>query len=139
MGLFDGLPENNKALLWIQMDKVSHKYGKSRPCASCHDLPGGEQRQDVSWEFSDAGAMPFSGSHTVVAGKRGLSLKDIKTGDKIELTEGYQLSSLAPWYYLKDKWAIRGDFSLPPLKDRKLYDGVEGDLSKARKRGVVHW
>ena len=46
VGLFDGLPENNKALLWIQMDKQSHKYGKSRACDSCHELPGASS---VSW------------------------------------------------------------------------------------------
>jgi hypothetical protein len=137
VGLFDGLPENNRALLWIQMDKVSHKYGKSRSCASCHDLPGGEQRQEVKWDFSDAGALPFSGSHNVIAGSKGLFIKDMKA-EKIELTQGYRLSSLAPWYYLKDKWFIDGDFSLPPLKDRKLYDRVKFDGAKARTELIIH-
>ena len=137
VGLFDGLPENNRALLWIQMDKVSHKYGKSRSCASCHDLPGGEQRQYVTWDFSDAGALPFSGSHSVIAGSKGLFIKDMKA-EKIELTEGYRLSSLAPWFYLKDKWFINGDFSLPPLKDRKLYDSVKMDGAKARTARIIH-
>ena len=137
VGLFEGLPENNRALLWIQMDKVSHKYGKSRSCSSCHDLPGGEQRQNVTWDFSDAGALPFSGSHTVIAGRKGLSIKDMMA-EKIELTEGYRLSSLAPWFYLKDKWFIEGDFSLPSIKDRKLFDNVKLDGTRARAAGVVH-
>ena len=137
VGLFDGLPENNRALLWIQMDKVSHKYGKSRSCASCHDLPGGEQRQQVNWDFGDAGAMPFSGSHSVIAGSRGLFIRDMRS-EKIELIDGYRLSSLAPWFYLKDKWSIEGDFSLPQLKDRKLYQRVGSDVAKARSAGVLH-
>ena len=137
VGLFDGLPENNRALLWIQMDKVSHKYGKSRACASCHELPGGEQRQQVSWDFSDAGALPFSGSHSVVAGKQGISIRGMKS-EKIEVSDGYRLSSLAPWYYLQDKWSIKGDFSLPPLQDKKLYGRIQGSAAQARAAGVVH-
>jgi hypothetical protein len=137
VGLFDGLPENNRALLWIQMDKASHKYGKSRSCASCHELPDGEQRQAVTWEFSDVGALPFSGSHSVVAGKKGLAIRDMKA-EKIEVSDGYRLSSLAPWFYLKDKWKIEGDFSLPPLKDRKQYGEMQGSAARARQAGVVH-
>ncbi|MBJ6800310.1 cytochrome C [Geomonas sp. Red259] len=137
VGLVGGLPENNRALLWIQMDKVSHKYGKSRSCASCHDLLDGEQRQVVQWDFSDAGALPFSGSHTVTAGKKGLSIRDMKS-EKIEVSADYRLSSLAPWFYLKDRWHIDGDFSLPSIKDRELYTSVRGDVGKARSAKVIH-
>lgn len=137
VGFVDGLPENNRALLWIQMDKVSHKYGKSRSCASCHELRDGEQRQQVQWDFSDAGALPFSGSHTVTAGKKGLSIGEMKS-EKIEVLDGYRLSSLAPWFYLKDRWHIDGDFSLPPLKDRDLYIRMKGDTGKARSAKVLH-
>ncbi len=137
VGLFGGLPENNRALLWIQMDKVSHKYGKSRPCASCHELTGNEQRQHVAWDFTDAGALPFSGSHTVVAGKKGLSIREMKS-EQIEVLDGYRLSSLAPWVYLKDRWRIGGDFSLPALRDRKLYNLTSEDAARARQEKVVH-
>ena len=58
--------------------------------------------------------------------------------EKIELSDGYRLSSLAPWYYLRDKWAIAGDFSLPPLKDVKLYGKLKADAVQARAAGVVH-
>jgi hypothetical protein len=134
--LVGGLPENNKALLWIQMDKVSHKYGKSRSCASCHDLPDGEQRQRVTWEYSDAGALPFTGSHTVSAGKKGIRIRDMKS-EQVEVSAGFRLSSLAPWVYLKDKWEISGDFSLPALKNRKLYQAGK-DQAQAQKLGIVH-
>jgi hypothetical protein len=138
VGLSAGLPENNRALLWIQLDKQSHKYGKSRDCASCHDLPGGEQRQEVAWEFSDAGAMPFKGSHTVLATKSGLIIKGIKADEEIEVSDGYRISSFAPFVYLRDAWSIKGDFSLPQLKDRKRFDAVRGDVLKARLNGVLH-
>ena len=137
-GLFGGLPENNKALLWVQMDKVSHKYGKSRDCGSCHGLPGGEQRQQVKWEFGDAGAFPFRGSHTVVAGRKGLFISGMKADEPIEVTEGHRLSSFAPFVYLRDKWSVKGDFSLPPIKDRKRFDAAQDDLKKARESGVLH-
>ncbi|HEY6874694.1 MAG TPA: cytochrome c3 family protein [Geobacteraceae bacterium] len=138
VGLFDGLPENNRALLWIQMDKMSHKYGKSRSCASCHELPDGEQRQTVSWEFSDVGALPFDGSHTVIAGRNGLLIRGMRAKGPIEASEGQALSSLAPWFYLKDSWGIPGDFSIPPLRDLKGYGAALGDLNKARKAGLLH-
>jgi hypothetical protein len=100
-------------------------------------LPDGEQRQQVKWDYSDLGALPFSGSHSVIAGKKGLFIRDIKS-EKIELSAGYTLSSLAPWFYLKDKWSIAGDFSLPPVKNHKLYGRVQGNAAQARKVGIVH-
>jgi hypothetical protein len=138
VGLFDGLPENNNALLWIQMDKMSHKYGKSRSCDSCHGSKNGEQRQEVSWDFSDKGALPFDGSHTVLANNKGIFILGMKTDVKIEVSEGYKLSSLAPWCYLKDKWFIKGDFALPKIKDRKRYERLHKDTAQAVKLKVIH-
>ena len=138
VGLFGGLPENDKALLWFHMDKASHKYGASRSCDSCHALPGGEQRQEVAWEYGGEGALPFKGRHTVVANGQGLFIRDIRSEEKIEVEEGYRLSSFAPWAYLPDKWGIMGDFSLPPLKEREKYDAAQGDPALARKAGLLH-
>ena len=64
-------------------------------------------------------------------------IRDMQS-EKIELIDGYRLSSLAPWFYLKDKWSLEGDFSLPQLKDRKLYERVGSDVAKARAAGVLH-
>ena len=138
VGLSDNFPENNKALLWIQMDKLSHKYGKSRSCDSCHESWAGEQRQDVRWEFSDQGAFPFNGGHTVIPGKDGLFIKDIKADERIEVSEGYNLSSFAPWYYIKDKWFIKGDFALPVIVKRKKYETLRTNPAKAAKNGIMH-
>jgi len=137
VGLFGGLPENNKAQFWIQMDKMSHKLGKSRSCDSCHGAPDGAQLQKVTWEYSDPGAFPFNGSHEVLANSKGLFIIGMQS-EKIEPEKGYSLSAFAPWVYLKDAWQIRGDFSLPVIKDRKRYESIRTSLDSARKSGVVH-
>jgi nitrate/TMAO reductase-like tetraheme cytochrome c subunit len=138
VGLFGGMPENNNSLLWIQMDKMSHKYGKSRSCDSCHFSLDGEQRQELRWGFSDEGAFPFAGRHTVVANQDGLYIRNMKADENIDVSKGYRLSSLAPWVYLKDKWCINGNFALPEIKDRKKYSEMREDTEKARMIGVVH-
>jgi Cytochrome c7 and related cytochrome c len=137
VGLFDGLPENNKALLWFQMDKMSHKLGKSRSCESCHSDPQGTQRRQVTWEYSDPGAALFTGSHTVLADRNGLFIRDMRS-ENIKPEAGYTTSAFAPWLYLKDKWQVKGDFSLPVLRDRKGYDAARVDLELARKSGILH-
>jgi hypothetical protein len=138
VGIYAGLPENNKALLWIQMDKLSHKFGPSRPCGSCHELDGNEQKQTVNWEYSDKGADPFSGQHTVVGTRKGLIISGIKANTPIEPEKGVKISSFAPWYYWPDKWQVKGDFTIPALKDRKLYEAASKDSAKARGMRVVH-
>jgi hypothetical protein len=137
VGLFDSLPENNKALLWIQMDKMSHKLDKSRTCDSCHDTADGSQRQNVTWEYSDPGTMPFNGGHSVVGDRTGLYIRDMHS-EKIEPEEGYSISAFAPWVYLKDKWQVKGDFALPPIRDRKGYEAIKADSEKARLAGALH-
>lgn len=137
VGLFGGLPDNNKALLWIQMDKMSHKLGKSRGCDSCHGSLAGAQLQQVTWEYSDPGAFPFSGSHEVLADRSGLFIRKMKA-EKIEPEQGYSLSAFAPWLYLKDAWQIKGDFSIPVIKDRKQYELLKPSLDQSRKSGIVH-
>jgi hypothetical protein len=137
VGLFDGLPENNKALLWIQMDKMSHKFGKSRSCDSCHGDLLGVQRIQVTWEYSDPGAAPFTGSHTVLADRSGLFIRDMQS-ETIQPENGYSLSAFAPWHYLKDKWQVKGDFALPVIRDRKRYEASRTDFGIARKSGILH-
>lgn len=137
VGLFGGLPENNRAMLWIQMDKMSHKLGKSRSCDSCHASPDGSQLQRVEWEYSDPGAMPFNGSHEVLADHTGLYIRNMRS-EKIEPDKGYAVSAFAPWVYLKDAWQIRGDFSLPAIRDRKQFEAYRNDPAMARQSKVVH-
>jgi hypothetical protein len=137
VGLFGGMPENNQALLWIQMDKMSHKLGKSRSCDSCHASRDGSQLQKVTWEYGDPGALPFTGSHEVLANRRGLFIGKMQS-EKIELEQGYSVSAFAPWFYLKDAWQIQGDFSLPAIKDQKRFEILRGNPASSGKTGVVH-
>lgn len=137
VGLFGGMPENNMALLWLQIDKMSHKLGKSRSCDSCHEDPLGAQQRLVTWEYSDPGAATFTGSHTVMADRAGLSIRDMRS-ENIHPEAGYTLSAFAPWLYLKDKWQVKGDFSLPVIRDRKGYEAVRSSLENVRKSGIVH-
>lgn len=137
-GLHGGLPDNNKALTWIQIDKMSHKLGKARSCDSCHaDLLTGSQVQQVTWEYTDPGAEAFKGSHTVVASKHSLKIKDIQALERIELEKGYTLSAFAPWAYL-DVWEVSGDFSIPVPADKAAYTVLKSDLKKARASKLLH-
>jgi hypothetical protein len=93
--------------------------------------------QKVTWEYSDPGAFPFSGSHEVIANGKGLFVKGMQS-EKIEPEQGYSISSFAPWVYLKDAWQIPGDFSLLVINDRKQYETINGHPDRSRKSGVVH-
>jgi hypothetical protein len=137
VGLFGGMPDNNKALLWIQMDKMSHKLGKSRSCDSCHGSPGGAQLQQVTWEYSDPGALPFNGSHEVFANRSGLFIRNMQS-ENIEPEKGYSLAAFAPWVYLPDAWQLKGDFSLPVITDRRQYELFKASLDRTRNAGIVH-
>lgn len=134
MGLLSGLPENDYALAWIQMDKLSHKYGKARSCESCHTSEG-QQIQHVSWKYADAGAEPFEGKHTVVANKDGLFIKDMQATTEIKVKEGWKIEDFAPWYYLKDKWQVKGNFSLPPIKNKSLYKKEQSKYDHSKNLG----
>jgi len=91
----------------------------------------------VTWEYSDPGAMPFNGSHQVRADSRGLFIENIRS-EPIQTEKDFKLSAFAPWIYLGDSWRIQGDFSIPLLKERKLYDQVNREPALGRTRGVVH-
>jgi len=110
LGTFDGLPENNRHLAWIEIEQVSHPYGKSRECVSCHAPDG--QKARSQWTFSDEGAEDFSGSYNVTAGADGLHISGIKSGE-ILLEPGARLADFAPWLFLGDIWRIEHDFSIP--------------------------
>ena len=95
------------------------------------------QRQRAAWEYSDPGALPFNGSHQVVADRSGLFIRNI-CSEKIELEPGYTVSALAPWVYLKDAWRVKGDFSLPVIRDRRGYAVLKADPGKAAKAHIIH-
>ncbi len=111
VGTFDGLPQNNNHLLWIQFDQASHPYGKARNCNSCHESK--TQVSESTWEFFDNyGAEPFTGKHNIVADSESLRITDLENTSPIVLLEGANMSDFASWVYLKDKWKATGDFSI---------------------------
>lgn len=134
VGLLKGLPTNDGALAWIQMDKLSHKYGKARACESCHTR-NGEQRQEVSWKFSSKGADPFEGKHTVIAGKKGLFIRDMQALTEIKVKEGWKIEDFAPWYYLTDRWEAKGNFSIPAVKKKAVFKRERTKYDNAEKSG----
>jgi len=137
VGSSNALPEINKAMLWIQIDKMSHKLGKSRSCESCHASTDGSQVQKVTWEYSDPGAMPFNGSHQVRADKSGLFIEGMQS-EPIQLEKGFSLSAFAPWIYLGNSWKIAGDYAIPRLKNRKLYEEARNNPDLRRINAVMY-
>jgi hypothetical protein len=137
-GLHGGMPGDDDALTWIQLDKLSHKLGKARGCDSCHgDLAAGAQVQQVTWDYEDPGAEPFSGEHTVAASRNGLEIRGIRAREAITPEKGHRTTAFAPWVHL-DVWRIPGDFSIPVPRDAKAYAEARSDLSRARAMKLVH-
>lgn len=129
IGTFDGLPGANKHLLWLEIQEVSHPFGRSRKCDDCHK----ERQVSVShWEFQDdQGAEPFKGSYRIVADKYGLRIEDMKNTTPIISLEGYRLEDFASWLYLKDRWQIKGDFSIKTdPKKYKRYLRLDEEIRK---------
>ncbi|WP_456474241.1 cytochrome c3 family protein [Candidatus Pyrohabitans sp.] len=117
-GTFNGLPENNRALIWFQMDKMSHAIRKeARECNSCHAST--EQGFKARWKFTDQGAKPFEGEHTIVANSSGIYAIGLRNTTPIVTKKGWDIADLAPWYYLKDRFYARGDYSLPRVEEAK--------------------
>ncbi len=111
VGTFDGLPRNNKHLLWIQFDQAAHSFGKSRTCDSCHASE--RQISYSTWEFFDNyGAYPFNGQHRIEADSQGLAIVGLKNTTDIEVMKGFDPTDFASWLYLKDKWKMPGNFAI---------------------------
>lgn len=118
IGTFDGLPENNNHLLWLEIQQAAHPYGKGRSCESCHQE---KQISMSSWEFlEDQGTEEtFTGEYEIVTEARNLSIRNMRNTSPIIPFEEYNLSDFASWLYLKDKWKIAGEFHIKT--DQKKY------------------
>lgn len=116
IGSFDGLPRNNKHLLWLEIEQAAHPFGSSRTCEGCH----GEEQVSVSaWEFEDGqGAEPFSGSYKIVADRHGVRIENIRNTTPIKLISDLKVEDFATWIYLQDKWKAPGDFSIKTDKNK---------------------
>ena len=136
VGTIDGLPSGNKHLLWIQIEEVSHPFGKARDCESCHR----DKQISVSqWEYEDIqGAEPFRGGYKIVADENGLRIKDF-WHTEINVLPGFKLTDFASWIYFTDKWFIPGNFSIKVNKNKyisylKLYISKLNYLKRLEKK-----
>jgi len=136
IGTIDGLPSGNKHLLWIQIEEVSHPFGKARDCESCHR---DKQISISQWEYEDIqGAEPFRGGYKIVADENGLRIKDF-WHTKINVLPGFKLTDFASWIYFTDKWFIPGNFSIKVNKNKyisylKLYKSKLNYLKRLEKK-----
>ncbi|WP_297213951.1 MULTISPECIES: cytochrome c3 family protein [Thermodesulfovibrio] len=132
IGTFDGLPSANKHLLWLQIEEVSHPFGKARDCKSCHKK---EQVSISKWKYEDTqGSEPFEGGYRIVADEKGLRL-DKFWHTKIIPFQGYEISDFASWIFLKDKWFVEGNFAIKvnPEKYKKYERSYKQNLNKLKE------
>ncbi len=129
----ESIGSNDKHLLWIEIQHVSHPYGKGRTCESCHRK---EQVSISKWEYEDdQGAKePFKGGYRIEAGKDGLKITDMKNYTPILVAEGYKLEDFASWLFFSDRWQMPGDFSIKTENDKYLkYLNLSKNIDKELK------
>jgi len=121
-GIVQKLDESdNDTMVWLNLDRVAHATGKSRTCESCHSST--TQRIKVGFEGGSYKGLE-DGEYTIIADEDSLRIVDFKmSGD------GSVPGDLEP---LKDKWELKGNYSLPAIKNRKLYDSMKANYDKGK-------
>jgi len=121
------LPGGRRAILWIQMDKISHALSVARNCKTCHASHA--QRAVSNFRFFDTRYVtaPVIASYKVVADKQGLRFEDFKY-TPIKPAAGVSVADFAPFVdFPKTAWDVKGiDFSIPFNKQK--YDRAAADL-----------
>jgi len=114
VGTRSDLPSGNKAILWVQMDKLSHAMGKPRDCGSCHDSHAQVGKSEWSYFEDKDVTKPFTGSYTITADKNGLRFSDL-AWEEPALAANRKVEDIAPFAVLpKDAWDVKGvDLSIP--------------------------
>ena len=119
-GVVDALPADNKAMMWVDVEKVSHGISGARSCESCHSK---EQRMRIKWSFGmpQFVTQPFKGELETVANSSGLYIFGIRNTTPISLKNGARIVDFFPWYYLRDYvYYVPGDFSIPDVGTNQL-------------------
>ncbi|MHB8988583.1 MAG: cytochrome c3 family protein [Desulfobulbia bacterium] len=119
VGTRSDLPSGNKAILWVQMDKLSHAMGKPRDCGSCHDSHAQVGKSEWSYFEDKDVTKSFAGSYTITADKNGLRFSDL-AWEEPALAANRKVEDIAPFAVLpKDAWDVKGvDLSIP-FNDKK--------------------
>ena len=134
-GVYESGGGEGTVMAWLNIDKVAHAITKSRTCDSCHGADGtqadGTQRVTVDYKWMAKPEAAYknvlSGHYAVVADKKGLRIEDISGADGKTVPEG-----LRP---LIGKWDLRGDFSIPRIKNKKAYEREKLRYEKILKKG----
>jgi len=111
--------KDRDVMVWLNIDRVAHATGRSRECRDCHE--SAEQRIIVKFEggsYKDLG----DGEYSIIADRQGLRVTDFKDSDT-----GKVPKDLSPF---KEKWDLKGDFSLPEVRNRTLYKEMEDAYRK---------
>lgn len=130
-GTRSDLPSGNKAILWVQIDKMSHALGKGRGCESCHSKA---QVSHSTYEYFDEKNVTekFSGSYTVTADKSGIRFSDMKNTE-IKPAKGRNVLDFAPFTIMPEAWNVKGvDLSIP--FSERSYQKSESELEAFLKR-----
>ncbi|MDA8214958.1 MAG: hypothetical protein M0Z64_06750, partial [Nitrospiraceae bacterium] len=73
-----------------------------------------------------------------IANKNGLFIKDMQATTEIKVKEGWKIEDFAPWYYLKDKWQVKGNFSIPTIKKKAVYGKEQSRYENVIKTGEAY-
>jgi hypothetical protein len=107
--------KDRDTMVWLNLDRVAHGTGKARTCESCHASP----TQKIAVKFAGGSYKDVEdGEYTIIADNKGLRVVDFKDDG------GTMPKGLAP---LKDAWSLKGNFSLPEIKDKSRYNRVKKD------------
>ncbi len=136
-GTREDLPRGNKAILWVQMEKLSHALGEARSCESCHASHAQTARSEFKYADRRHVAAPFTGSYTLVADGKGLRFNDLEHSE-IRPAEGRSISDFAPFVLFPRGWnGVGGDLSIPfsdarYAREKGALDAFLAELEKAR-------
>jgi hypothetical protein len=126
----------NNTVLWIHMDKISHGYGKSRECLSCH---ADEQKAYSTWTMFGVHVFPrlskpFYGEHKIVANSSGLYILNIRNTTEIAPRDLKYSINFAPWVYGLE-WKVLGDFKIAKLDDKSC--GKDCEKCHSIAHGII--
>ncbi len=119
---------DHDTIAWLNVDRIAHGTGKARTCESCHASTA--QKVTTKFEFGPKGKDFLmykdveDGEYTILADEKGLRVVDFKGPDGGPMAKG-----LEPF---KDKWDIRGNFALPKIKNKKLYEKVKKEYETGK-------
>ncbi|MBI5641577.1 MAG: hypothetical protein HZA17_14250 [Nitrospirae bacterium] len=126
-GLVRNMDDKDRdTMVWLNLDRVAHSTGRSRPCESCHASQA--QRIVAQYEAEgDAYKDVEDGEYTIIADSKGLRITDFRGPDGGPIPKG-----LEPF---KDRWSLKGDFSMPGIKNRKVFNRMKKEYERG---GFVH-